>query len=440
MTNAVKITDAAILLLEKSTGGAFCNVKPLKGGADLTARNTARNTGAATDACKWSSAFDAAVVSLGDKLAEVKQAEWQWVALKGALDTNKNARAAETAKRVNAVVGGTAPNRTVTITVGKDQAGKDLASGSLVAALDTANLALAVGEARTALATQEKGQATTNQGRAQKLLAALQAERVPIQAELAVLEWQRDDAGDKVNKAPSALLAKATADEKAAIALEQGLKDVVTAAALGKARAITSTDYFTKLKTEAERAYQDVFKADEKARGLVTTLKAAKATAEASLAAEIAGCKGAAYRKAQAEIKAAAARAAAVADKAKKVKEEYDAASAFPPAVTTDGVTVAQEGSLCAIPIAADGTVGYRPVCKEGLCCGAAQKFLKDGTKLSVETCQKTAAHTFKYYPPLPKDAIVKPETELWRFQCVSAAQKLVAAATAALAASYMMA
>jgi hypothetical protein len=373
----------------------------------------------------------------------VKQAEWQWVALKGALDTNKQARAAETAKRVNAVIGNqVGAARTVTITIGKDAGNNNapIASGSLVQALDTANLALAVGQARTALATQEKGQATTNQARAQKLLAALQAERVPIQAELAVLQWRRDDAGDKVTKAPSALLAKATADDVALGALTQGLKDVVAAALLGKLRAEESTGYFTTLAVEAGKAYQDVFKADEAARALVTKLKADKVAAEASLAAEIAGCKGAAYRKAQAEIKALAARRAAVAATAKKVKEEYDAASAFPPAVTTDGVTVAQEGSLCAIPIAADGTVGYRPVCKEGLCCGAAQKFLKDGTKLSVETCQKTAAHTYKYYPPLPKDAIVKPETELWRFQCVSAAQKLVAAATAALAASYMMA
>merc|ERR1712083_487775 len=35
-----------------------------------------------------------------------------------------------------------------------------------------------------------------------------------------------------------------------------------------------------------------------------------------------------------------------------------------------------------------------RPPCSEGFCCGAAQKFLKDGTKLAIETCQKeTGVH-----------------------------------------------
>jgi hypothetical protein len=73
-------------------------------------------------------------------------------------------------------------------------------------------------------------------------------------------------------------------------------------------------------------------------------------------------------------------------------------------------------------------------------CCGAAQRFLKDGTKLSVETCQLASDNTFTYYPPLPTGAVVEPAPQTWRFQCISAAQKLAAAATAALAAGYMMA
>jgi len=74
------------------------------------------------------------------------------------------------------------------------------------------------------------------------------------------------------------------------------------------------------------------------------------------------------------------------------------------------------------------------------LCCGAAQKFLKDGTKLAIETCQKIGTNVYTYYPPLPTGAVAEPTTETWRFQCISGAQKLVATATAALAASYMMA
>ena len=71
------------------------------------------------------------------------------------------------------------------------------------------------------------------------------------------------------------------------------------------------------------------------------------------------------------------------------------------------------------------------------LCCGAAQRFLKDGTKLSIETCQLADATTYTYYPALPAGAVVAPTPETWRFQCISAAQKLAAAATAALAAGY---
>ena len=96
----------------------------------------------------------------------------------------------------------------------------------------------------------------------------------------------------------------------------------------------------------------------------------------------------------------------------------------------------------CAFPAkVADQAQEARPICTEGLCCGAAQKFLKDGTKLSIETCQEALkTHTYQYYPPIAADATVAPTPETWRFQCISGAQKLVAAASAALAASYMMA
>jgi hypothetical protein len=65
---------------------------------------------------------------------------------------------------------------------------------------------------------------------------------------------------------------------------------------------------------------------------------------------------------------------------------------------------------------------------------------LRDGTKLTVETCQDLKTKTFDYYPPIATGATTAPAVEKWRFQCISGAQKLVAAATAALAASYMMA
>merc|ERR1712072_1438843 len=101
-----------------------------------------------------------------------------------------------------------------------------------------------------------------------------------------------------------------------------------------------------------------------------------------------------------------------------EVLKAYTDASKFP----TDGSI----GTLCHYAkVAADAAQTPRAECAEGepgkpLCCGAAQRFLKDGTKLSIETCQLAGA-------------LVAPTAETWRFQCISAAQKLAAAATAAL-------
>jgi len=121
-----------------------------------------------------------------------------------------------------------------------------------------------------------------------------------------------------------------------------------------------------------------------------------------------------------------------------KVKSDYESRAAFP----TEGAI----GALCNFPkVGADEAEKPRPPCAEGepdkpLCCGAAQKFLKDGTKLSIETCQLQTTTTYKYFPPLKEGALVEPASQVWRFQCISAAQRLAAAAAAALATGYMMA
>lgn len=80
-------------------------------------------------------------------------------------------------------------------------------------------------------------------------------------------------------------------------------------------------------------------------------------------------------------------------------------------------------------------------MCAEKLCCGAATKFLRDGTRLAIETCQTATDLTYTYYPPLPKTVVTKaPAPETWRFTCISGAKNLAATATAALAAAYLMA
>jgi len=59
---------------------------------------------------------------------------------------------------------------------------------------------------------------------------------------------------------------------------------------------------------------------------------------------------------------------------------------------------------------------------------------------MTIETCQTKTDTTFLYYPALPKGALLQPAAETWRFSCISAARKLAAVATAALATGYMMA
>jgi hypothetical protein len=151
-------------------------------------------------------------------------------------------------------------------------------------------------------------------------------------------------------------------------------------------------------------------------------------------------CKVRAFDDAQEARRKAQEVANARSDKIAEVKTQYARDAAFAP-VNEEGMGVTN--SLCNFGKPVDGVAADRVVCAEQeppLCCGAAQRFLKDGTKLSIEICQPATRTTYEYYPALPADAVVAPTPETWRFQCISAAQKLAAAATAALAAGYMMA
>jgi hypothetical protein len=160
--------------------------------------------------------------------------------------------------------------------------------------------------------------------------------------------------------------------------------------------------------------------------------------AETNLANAIATCKGLGYTQAQAAKKALMDLTKENEATAAEVALTYAAKSGFSESGETN--------TPCAYPAkAAGGSQEPRPECKEGYCCGAAQKFLKDGTKLAIETCQKVdeegiPSSTYQYYPPLPAGSPVEPTPETWRFACISGAQKLAATAAAALAASYMMA
>ena len=147
-------------------------------------------------------------------------------------------------------------------------------------------------------------------------------------------------------------------------------------------------------------------------------------------------CKAVGYALAQSTLKSITVAGVTASSDAAKVKAAYLIKSARPAATPEASVA----GSNCAYGPVTDGTAKPRPVCAEGLCCGAANKFLRDGTKLTVETCQKATDISYTFYPNLKAGATVAPTAEQWRFSCISGAKNLAATATAALAAAYLMA
>jgi len=75
------------------------------------------------------------------------------------------------------------------------------------------------------------------------------------------------------------------------------------------------------------------------------------------------------------------------------------------------------------------------------MCCGSANKFLRDGTRLTVESCQPAkGTHAYTFYPKLQAGALAAPMTEQWRFYCIEGAQKLAATLAAGIGAAYFMA
>lgn len=182
--------------------------------------------------------------------------------------------------------------------------------------------------------------------------------------------------------------------------------------------------------------------AADAAVGLATGAVAANAGNMVSMALVIAAaennCKANGYALAQATLKDIVIKNKAAVATADSVKAAYLVKATAARPASTDAASV--EGSSCAFGPLTDGTPKPRPVCAETLCCGAANKFLRDGTKLTVETCQKAETISYTFYPNIKAGATVAPQTEQWRFSCISGAKNLAATATAALAAAYLMA
>jgi len=212
-------------------------------------------------------------------------------------------------------------------------------------------------------------------------------------------------------------------------------------------RVTSRKTYYDRAIAAAQTANDAADKAFKAAVAALGKNKADIKTATAAVETALADCKVVQYGKAQAQALKLKKQVEADAKTAATVKTAYDKliADSQKPGVDTskDAAKASsnKENYICAFPKKETGKdQAPRPLCAEGYCCGAAQRFMKDGTKMAVETCQKLGTHTYTYYPPLPAGATSAPSKQVWRFNCISGAQKLAAVATAALAASYMMA
>jgi hypothetical protein len=81
---------------------------------------------------------------------------------------------------------------------------------------------------------------------------------------------------------------------------------------------------------------------------------------------------------------------------------------------------------------------GVRAECAEGECCGQANRYDRDGTRMTIEVCGKAEDSTYTYWPVMKAGTDKAPMTEQWRYYCISGAQSLAAGATAVAAALYM--
>jgi len=81
---------------------------------------------------------------------------------------------------------------------------------------------------------------------------------------------------------------------------------------------------------------------------------------------------------------------------------------------------------------------GVRAECAEGECCGQANRYEGNGTRMTIEVCGSSEDTTYTYWPTM-KDGMAKaPQTEQWRYYCILGAGNLAAGAAAVAGALYM--
>jgi len=81
---------------------------------------------------------------------------------------------------------------------------------------------------------------------------------------------------------------------------------------------------------------------------------------------------------------------------------------------------------------------GVRAECAEGECCGQANRYDRDGTRMTIEVCGSAEDSTYTYWPVMKDGMVKQPATEQWRYYCIMGAKNLAAGATAVVGALYM--
>lgn len=211
------------------------------------------------------------------------------------------------------------------------------------------------------------------------------------------------------------------------------VKDLMDKAKLINDRAQARVTFYKQYTDEAEEAKKKADKVVTDTEKAIEDNKEDIKAVEAKIVTAIRECKGRGYKEAQAALAAFNQKKEDDQKAYDKLKTDYDTLSA--PGAGGNA------GTRCEYPAPkADGTQEPRPTCNEELCCGAANRFEKNGTKLTIESCQNAKdTTTYTYYPPLAVGAIVQPRAETWRFSCIGGAQQLAVTASAAVAAIYMM-
>lgn len=243
------------------------------------------------------------------------------------------------------------------------------------------------------LAAAESAAVNADRQKAKALLTALTEDIAPIAMAEAALKTEYDAilAAEALKASNEKLLgneAQAASQDGQTPATEaDGARGVLVAAEVAVASAAEQRKYHEGRRDFYKQKADPLGMGDDTTVGILAIVTDAKNAADAAYDAGLAKlnmlrdqCKSEAYGFAQKALAEATAKADLVQTQIADTLREYTDLTSFPEAPAV--------GALCNYPKDSGDATPKRPDCGEDNCCGAAQRFMKDGTKLSIETCQ----------------------------------------------------